>query len=194
MDRFVYRKPLIETGFLTLFEFSMYSNMKFVSSVIINLKSNRMKRIFFVVLMFVAFNLGTVGQTAVPENVKATFQKMFPEAKSIAWSVEDSKTWEAEFKMKCKKMSANFDSDGKWIETETEMKARTLPDNVLNVVKTEFPGYRIDEACLVESPDMKAYEIGIEKKEAGKETELEVLVSADGKILKKDQIQEEDED
>jgi hypothetical protein len=38
MDRFIYRKPLIETGFLTLFEFSMYSNMKFVSSVIINLK------------------------------------------------------------------------------------------------------------------------------------------------------------
>jgi len=153
-----------------------------------------MKRIFFVVLMFVAFNLGAVGQTAVPENVKAVFEKMFPEAKSIKWSAEDSKTWEAEFKMKCKKMSANFDGDGKWMETETEMKARNLPDNVLNVVKTEFPGYRIDEACLVESPDMKAYEIEIEKKEAGKEIELEVLVSADGKILKKDQIQEEDED
>ena len=194
MDRFVYRKTLIETGFLTLFEFSMYSNMKFVSSVIINLKSNRMKRIFFVVLMFVVFSLGTVGQTTVPDNVKAVFETMFPDAKSIAWSVGDSKTWEAEFKMKCKKMSANFDGDGKWIETETEMKARNLPDNVLNVVRTEFPGYRIDEACLVESPDMKAYEIEIEKKEAGKEIELEILVSEDGKILKKDQIQEEDED
>jgi hypothetical protein len=41
---------------------------------------------------------------------------------------------------------------------------------------------------------MKAYEIEIEKKEAGKEIELEVLVSADGKILKKDQINGEDED
>ncbi len=153
-----------------------------------------MKRIFFVVLIFSAFSLGTIGQTTVPDNVKAAFEKMFPEAKSIKWSVEDSKTWEAEFKMKCKEMSANFDGDGTWLETETEMKARNLPESVLNVVKTEFAGYRIDEACLVESPDMKAYEIGIEKKEAGTETELEILVSEEGKILKKGQVQEEDED
>lgn len=153
-----------------------------------------MKRIFFVVLIFIAFSLGTVGQTTVPDNVKAAFEKMFPEAKSIKWSVEDPKTWEAEFKVKCKKMSANFDVDGKWMETETEMKARNLPDNVLRVVKIEFPGYRIDEVCLVESPDMKSYEIEIEKKEAGTETELEILVSDDGKVLKKDQIEEEDED
>ena len=146
------------------------------------------------VLMFVTFNLGTVGQTLVPENVKATFEKMFPEAKSIQWSFEDSKTWEADFKMKCKKMSANFDADGKWMETETGLKTKSLPENVSNVVKSEFPGYRIEEVCLVETTEMNAYEIGIEKKEAGIEIELEILVSADGKILKKDQIHEDDED
>lgn len=153
-----------------------------------------MKRIFFVVLIFIAFSLETAGQTTVPDNVIAAFEKKFPGAKSLQWSVEDGKTWEAEFKIKCKKMSAIFDGDGKWMETETEMKARNLPENVLNVVKSEFPGYRIDEACMVESTEMKGYEIGIEKEEAGQETELEILVSEDGKILKKDQIEEEDED
>lgn len=126
----------------------------------------------------------------VPAEVKTAFQSKFPEAKKVEWEMEEG-NYEAEFKMNGKEMSATFDAKGIWKETETEIKVKDLPKAVSTMLAGEFPGYKIDEACKVESAEHgSCYEVEIEK---GDE-EMEVLLKADGTILKKEMSKDEDDD
>lgn len=126
----------------------------------------------------------------VPSEVKTAFQSKFPDAKKVEWEMEDG-LYEAEFKMKGNEMSATFDSKGIWKETETEIKVKNLPKAVSNMLANEFPGFEIDEACQVESAEHgSCYEVEIEK---GDE-EMEVLLKADGTILKKEMSKDESDD
>lgn len=125
----------------------------------------------------------------VPEKVKASFSKKFPNVKEVKWDKENETEWEAEFKMNGKKYSANFTPDGVWKETEYEIKYAEVPEVVKQKLKTEFNGYDIEEAEIAETKDGKVYEFALEK---GK-TELEVAISPDGKVLKKEEKKEDAE-
>ncbi len=108
----------------------------------------------------------------------------------VKWDQEEENEWEAEFKMNGDEMSASFDNAGKWLETEKELKKNQLPAAVLKAVNAEYAGYKMDEAAEIEKPDFKGYELGIEKGEE----ELEILVTADGRITVNKESEEEDED
>ncbi|HSO89503.1 MAG TPA: PepSY-like domain-containing protein, partial [Draconibacterium sp.] len=111
-------------------------------------------------------------------------------ATKVKWGMEDETEWEAEFKMDGKEMSASFDKEGKWINTEAKLTEKDLPANVLKAVQTAYAGWKIESVESYETPEMKGYELGVEK---GKE-ELEILVTADGKItVKKESEEGEDE-
>jgi hypothetical protein len=133
--------------------------------------------------------------TEVPPSVKASFTKQFPDVKKVAWSKENDAEYdaeyEAEFKAKGTEQSANFDNNGNWLETETELKKSEVPSNIIETVKREFPGYEMEEAELTETKDGGTYyDLQIEKGEVS----YEVAVSKDGKILKKEEKKEEKSD
>lgn len=131
-----------------------------------------------------------------PTAVLTAFQQKFPTAQAVVWEAEDEGLFEADFKLGKKKLSACFDEKGTWLETETAIKKSALPDAVRAAIAREFPGYEIDEAEQVETPEGMKYEVALEKEDGDTEIELEALFSSDGKLLKqeKEEAEEEDDD
>ena len=125
------------------------------------------------------FSFATIGcsqkvnEKDIPGAVKNAFTTKFPAATNIKWEKENKKELEANFKMNNTDVSANFNLDGTWVETETTIPVAELPVAVTNVVNTKYPGavYGITEK--IEKPDGKIfYEVNITV--SGKKKELEL--------------------
>ena len=82
----------------------------------------------------------------VPAPVKNTFSKNFPGITSEKWEKEKG-NYEANFKQNDQKMSALFDANGGWLETETAISASDLPASVIAYVKQNYKGEKIQEAA-----------------------------------------------
>lgn len=126
----------------------------------------------------------------VPSSVESKFNEKFPNAKSVKWDKENDTEWEAEFKMNGKSCSANFSLDGTWLETETTMKSKDLPNAVQESLKSNFADYKIEKAEIAETPEGKSYEVEIEKGEMT----LEVVFDENGTVVKQKEVKEEDEE
>lgn len=140
----------------------------------------------FAALAAVAFTT----KDKVPQAVKDAFAKKFPTAKKVDWEKENDKEWEAEFKLNKVEYSANFLQDGTWKETEHEIKESEIPQAVLTSLKSNFPGYEIEEAEISETAEGTVYEFEIEK---GK-SEMEVTIDSNGKVIKKQSEEESEND
>ena len=80
-----------------------------------------------------------------PQAVVAAFNQKFANVKDVDWGMEKNGQWEAEFDQNKAEMSANFSADGKWVETETEIKVAELPA----AVRTALKGQKIKEASRI---------------------------------------------
>lgn len=147
---------------------------------------------FLILAIGASLTMPVFGQT--PTAATAAFQKKFPTAQSVHWEQEADGTYEADFKMNGKKMSAAFSAVGIWLETETAIKTKALPEAVRAAIAEAFSGYEIEEAERVETQEGVVYEVKLEKEADGKETELEVLFAGDGKVLRQEQEDEEEDD
>jgi len=125
----------------------------------------------------------------VPQAVKKAFEKKFPNVKKVDWEKENESEWEAEFKLNKLEYSANFLANGTWQETEHEITEENVPQNILSSLKASFPGFEMEEAEISETTEGTFYEFEIEK---GKD-EWEVTLDSNGKVIKK-QSEEEEED
>ena len=125
-----------------------------------------------------------------PDAVKQAFAIKFPFATDVKYEME-KEDFEVTFKDKGVGMSANFDPAGKWLETETEIKASDLPKEVSASAAKNFAGYRISEADRVETPGAGIiYEMDLVKEKDG----YEVQFSPKGDILKKEPLKKEKEE
>lgn len=149
-----------------------------------------MKNLILISMIMAVVSLSACGQNKdVPAKVKTAFEQKFPTAQKVNWDKENETEWEAEFKMNGEEYSANFTTDGKWMETEYEIEESDLPQAVKQTLDNEFAGYDIEEVEISETPDGKVYEFALEEGE----TELEVAISPNGKVVKKEVKKEEDE-
>lgn len=124
----------------------------------------------------------------VPDVVLSVFKIKFPSASNVNWEMENSSEYEANFKLANDEVSANFDKNGVWLETEIKIAVSELPSHIHSTLQTEFAGFKIEEAEKVESmKNGNCYEVEIEK---GEDT-FEVLFSLDGKVLSKTKTEEE---
>jgi len=143
-----------------------------------------MKQLFTLVL---ATLLGLTAQAQkltddkVPAAVRAALTKRFPTAKQVAWEKEDAQAYEAKFTVGDNKQSANFDENGKWLSTETNIKKTDIPTAVQSAIAKNFAGYDIGDPEKVESPEGILYEMKL-KKEGQKN--LEVVFLPDGTVKK----------
>jgi len=86
-------------------------------------------------------------------------------------------------------VSANFEKNGKWLETETEINVSALPAEVQSTLKKDFAGFKVEEASKIESvKNGNCYEAEIEK---GEES-FDILFSTDGKVLSKTKLEEKE--
>ena len=124
----------------------------------------------------------------VPTAVKSAFATKYPTASDLEWEMESPTEYEAEFEENGSEKSAVFTADGTWKETEVEIGESDLPEAIRAVISSEFPGYEIEKAETVETPKTAlAYEVELEG-----ENTIDVVISIDGRILKRD-VKSEDE-
>jgi hypothetical protein len=144
----------------------------------------------FSALLLLSFSV--FGQTAkqAPEKVKSAFSQKFPSATKVEWGKEGDKEWEAEFKLNGIEYSANFDNEGKWLETEYEISLKEIPAAVKTTLDKESAGYKIEESVATETFKVKAYEFVIEK---GKD-KMELVIDQTGKLVKKEVVKEEEDE
>jgi len=141
-----------------------------------------MKKIIPSILAIVLFSIFACSQIKVPENVAASFKAKYPSAQKVEWSKESDTEFEAEFEMNGKEMTANFDTSGKWLVTETKLAKDDLPAPVLATLKSQFGDSKVKTAeSLEKAGEAVVYEVKLEKDG----TELEVVLDASGKIIKK---------
>jgi uncharacterized membrane protein YkoI len=136
-----------------------------------------------------SFCLTAYGQNRVPVSVKTAFSKKFPSAKKAHWAMEGKTEWEAEFTMNGKDMSANFDFQGNWKETETNLRETRLSTKVMETLSNRFPGYSVNDVAFTETPKYSAYEIVIEKGES----RLEVTINKMGQLIAKENAADEND-
>lgn len=148
-----------------------------------------MKNSIILTLLLVGFTLPACSQKDAPLNVKKVFAEKFAAAKSVKWVSEEADEWEAEFKLNGKEMTAAFDNEGKWLETETEITSKGLPAAVNATLNREFAGFKTEEISIVENPEMKGFEMALKNKE----DEITVIIANDGSILKKETAGEDAE-
>jgi outer membrane lipoprotein-sorting protein len=149
-----------------------------------------MKNFILLAASFLLISISACSQKNLPENVKREFAKKYPSAQSVKWDSESPNEWEAEFKMDGKRMSTCFDNSAKWLESETEISEKELPAAVLITLNSEFQGYKKNAIEILENPEMKCFELALKKGEST----LEVVIDNSGKIVKKTEAKEQDED
>jgi hypothetical protein len=138
-----------------------------------------MKKIFILQVLLT----GTLAQAQIklPSVVSIAFAKQFADAKNVKWGKENAKEYEADFQLNGTKMSANYDLQGNWKETETEITVKDLPVAVVRSIKAKYPSAIIFGADKVERPANKIiYEADIKINAKKKEVEL----FPDGKFVK----------
>ncbi len=79
-----------------------------------------MKKYFLLVVTMLVITLQGFAIN-VPIAVKEAFAKKFPAATNIKWGKENTSEYEAEFKLNGRSASANFLTDGSWVETDMEI-------------------------------------------------------------------------
>ena len=147
------------------------------------------KNTFILIAALLALSFTAYSQTNVPVVVKTAFNKKFPTFKKAHWSREGKTEWEAEFTTNGKDMSANFDMQGNWKETETNLKGTRLSTKAMETLSSQFPGYTVKDVAFTETPKYSAYEIVIEK---GK-SKQEVTIDKQGNLIGKENAADEND-
>lgn len=88
----------------------------------------------------------------VPDAVKKAFEAMFPDVKKAHWEKEKTGNYEAEFTREGREISAVFDQDGKWKETETQILPETLPEPVKRAIERKYTNVKIKECFRLQKP------------------------------------------
>ena len=151
-----------------------------------------MNKLLLLITLFTGFSFSCISQIEVPANIQDGFSKKFPTAKKVKWEKENDSEFEASFKMDGKTMSANFDNNGTWLETEWEIRVKDLPKVVTDAVYKQYPCFEIEQVEYCESPNFTGYEMEIEKCKRKAEVEKELRVSKDGQSI--EEIKGESED
>jgi hypothetical protein len=139
-----------------------------------------MKKIFLVIVSMLAIAAYTYA-VDVPKAIADAFAKKFPGATNIKWGKENAKEYEAEFKLNGKSISANFLTDGTWVETESEIPAAELPAAITTVLQTSYKAAAVLKVFkIVKAKGDTTYEVEI--KGAGKKKEL--IFNTDGTLLR----------
>ncbi|MEJ1241846.1 PepSY-like domain-containing protein [Chryseolinea sp. T2] len=122
-----------------------------------------------------------IAASEVPQNVKSTLVKSY-NGKGVVWSKE-SAGYEASYKQNGKEISLVIDTSGKIVETETEIEKSELPASILEVLKTDYKDYKLEEAAKIVAADNAiTYEAEVEK---GEDT-FDLIFDSAGKLLSKE--------
>jgi len=118
----------------------------------------------------------------VNPKVREAFHQKFPAVSTVHWGKENAHEYEAEFHMNGRTVSANFNLNGTWMETETDINKKSLPVAVVEYLNKHYSNKKLGEIARTESPKQTVYEVAVEKGEQN----ITLIFSIDGKLIHKE--------
>lgn len=115
----------------------------------------------------------------VNENILDFINKEYKGASIRETDYSDNGLFEVEVRHDYRTKDVYFDQNDNWVYTIWDVSNLSLPSGVKDIVSETYPGYRIDDADIVESPEGTRYKLEIEK--GG--LEKTVFVSPVGEML-----------
>ena len=124
-------------------------------------------------------------ESEVPEIIKQSFIKKYPNTKVDGWEKEGT-DYEAEFHLNKVESSASFDANGRFKELEQEIKITELPKAASEYCAKTYIGYKIGEASKITDVNGKImFEAELQK---GKE-HFDVMFDDKGNFIKKGEVE-----
>ncbi|MES2836236.1 MAG: PepSY-like domain-containing protein [Bacteroidota bacterium] len=131
-------------------------------------------------------NAQTVKETEVPNPVKEALKKQYPAAQVEKWEKEGA-NFEAEFHVNKIETCAVYDSNGKFIESEIEIKETELPKAIADYVTKNLSGKKIKESAkITDAAGKVSYQAEIDN--------IDYIFDSNGSMLKKEEEKEQDSD
>jgi len=115
----------------------------------------------------------------VPSVVLNTLQVKFGIANKIEWEKKGN-LYEAEFKKDTIEYAVYIDPAGNLVMYKMDIKENELPTAASLTIRTEYIGYKIDDAEKIEKGGITYYQVELEGK--GKK-DLKLNFSGDGKLV-----------
>ncbi len=136
----------------------------------------------FIAVLAVLPNKNSSAQVNIPEEVKRSFSKQYPDSYVYEWEWKKKvKLYQAEFMLKGKKHKAMFSENGDWVRTRSEIKKKDIPAPVLkSITQSIYAEWEIDDAEEHITPaHTLLYEIEMER---GKQ-EVYLYFLPDGQLM-----------
>lgn len=131
-----------------------------------------------------------VSADEVPVAVRKSFDKDFVNVYDLEWEHKSDREYRkiqqehynVEFEFENgKDGEAWYSVDGKLLKSKIEISKKELPTAVINSVKKNYNGYRIDEAEKIFKKGKNIYKLELENRRR----DIDVLFSENGKIINK---------
>ncbi len=119
-----------------------------------------MKFVLSFVLSFVMISFSARAQQlfSVPDIVKQTFDKQYPDAQDLKWT-NGLDNHAVRFMLGERKLKANYAPKGDWISTEEQIKMEALPQVVQEgFQKTKYKDWPVKDVIAVTKPRENANE------------------------------------
>lgn len=120
-------------------------------------------------------------KSQTPKEVKEAFQTKYPGENDPDWEIDANGNYESHFKIDGIKYRADFSPAGEWIETETNIGKKDLPEPIRTAIKTNYGSEEITEIEKVDSAS-KGLFYDVEFKQKGKNRDVEYRAS--GEVVK----------
>lgn len=119
-----------------------------------------MKYVFSLMILIITIRSSVSAQQifSVPDIVKQSFDKQYPEAQDLKWSGGiDNHT--VRFTLGERKLKANYTPKGDWVSTEEQVKLETLPEVIQQGFKnSKYKDWTLKDVLTVTKPRIEANE------------------------------------
>jgi hypothetical protein len=147
-----------------------------------------MKKIILIassLLIISGANAQDLKESEVPEIIKQSFLKIYPNTKVDGWEKEGT-DYEVEFHLNKVESSAIFDANGRFKELEQEIKITELPMAATEYCAKNYVGYKLEEAAKITNVSGKIlFEAEMKK---GKEY-FDVMFDDKGNFIKRGDVE-----
>lgn len=139
-----------------------------------------MKNIALIKVVFFTSLLQSFMYWGVPENIQNAFQQQYPNALDIEWDIQGI-YYHVEFETR-RDMDHDiwYNENGEEIKHKSEIRAKELPQQILNALKESYPLYHIDEVDKIIEMGETFYDIELENALG---SEIEMMIKENGEII-----------
>ncbi len=132
----------------------------------------------------VAVAVADIPEASVPANVVNAVKTAFPKAGPIEWDKDGviNKHFEADFRVDGLEVEVDVSPEGQILRTKEDLAPSSVPEAVRAAALKQLAGSRIEDAKKITEGQAVRYEVEVE---AG-DKDLDVTISADGKVLRVD--------